>query len=218
MVVKRLASGVVVGASAVGLVLVPACGTDSMDVSFSASGGSASGGAVPGGASSGGAPTGGTATGGSATGGTVASGGSATGGTATGGTANAGAPSSVFECDLEFMRLFPMGGESEDGAVSYLMDSCIQVPELCVGGCYVFSASFSLSYLGRTDHASSAQVEYTSTHHNWSDSLVATLPDRRLFWRTDFDSGGSDTMTVAVEGLDGVVILPETEIVRSIER
>ena len=108
--------------------------------------------------------------------------------------------------------LFRMhGGRTDDGSVAFLLRFC--QANACGGGCERYPIDFSLTFDGATWNATRPQIEYTVTHHNWYDSLVATLPDRRLRWRVD-----TDVMTfgwhhyVSAESLAGDVLLPETEV------
>jgi hypothetical protein len=180
--------------------------------------GVATGGRNTGGASSGG----GTPAGDGGTGGVHASGGNAEGGTATVGHAGAGgvpagqggadgtacvlnpAPPPDFSCNPESQERVTIQGTSADGSVGFVLHRCMS--QICAGGCGVYDVHLSLCYDGRTDEAGSDQIEYTLTHHNWDDSLVATLSDRRLSWQTEIES----SYALAVETLGGDVILPDT--------
>jgi len=114
-------------------------------------------------------------------------------------------------CDGENEHLVRETAASASGDVSYVLDRCMWM--ICAGGCDVSRVSFSLTYGGRTDSASGDDIVYTRTHHNWNDSLVATLPDRVLEWRVAFSlDGGTLTPFVSVETRGGDVILPETRL------
>jgi len=95
---------------------------------------------------------------------------------------------------------------SKDG-VSFRLDRCM--PQICGGGCPVSSPQLVIVHPGGTDVGLAAQIEYGKTHHNWMDSLVATLPDRRLRWMVvfDFDDGMVEQHTVAIDALDDSPIL-----------
>jgi hypothetical protein len=102
-------------------------------------------------------------------------------------------------------------GQTDDGSVAFSLRFC--QANACGGGCERYPIDFSLTFDGATWTAIRPQIEYTVTHHNWYDSLVATLPDRRLRWRVD-----TDVMTwgwrhyVSAETLAGDVLLAETEV------
>ena len=99
-------------------------------------------------------------------------------------------------------------GRTDDGRVEFELDRCMA--SICAGGCQVFSVYFRLVYDGRTDEAWDAQIDYTLTHHNWDDSLIAALPDRSLRWEVklvDVESGIANF--VAIDALDGSPILEE---------
>lgn len=116
-------------------------------------------------------------------------------------------------CDPEHEVLWPQTGHSADGKVSYVLNRCAF--NACAGGCGIGDVYFALTYLGRTDAAKGAQVQYTRTHHNWNDALTATLPDRVLKWWVVLDENDPEldwTMQVNVEALDGTVILAPTEV------
>ena len=113
-----------------------------------------------------------------------------------------------------FWRHSIRAGASTDGSVSFELERC---GELCVaGGCRVQPLAFSLTYGGATYRATASQIEYSATHHNWTDSLVATIADRRLRWRIE---GGVATPGeyVSAEDLAGATLLAET-MVRATER
>lgn len=101
-------------------------------------------------------------------------------------------------------------GDSADRAVSFVLDRCFA--QVCVGGCIVSDVSLTLGYQGRTDVVSGDQIEYTPSHHNFSDALVGTLPDRRIRWRFELEAPNGELHFLSVEALDGAVILPETSI------
>ncbi len=104
--------------------------------------------------------------------------------------------------------------KSADGAVRYVLDRCA-VSRICAGGCAIAEASFTLTYGGRTDNARGADITYTRTHHNWNDSLVATLPDRVLRWKVVVDEASPTFVMkafVQVDTSQGTPILPETEL------
>ena len=116
-------------------------------------------------------------------------------------------------CDPEHEVLWPQTGHSADGKVSYVLNRCAF--NACAGGCGIGEVYFSLTYLGRTDAAKGAQVQYTRTHHNWNDALTATLPDRLLKWWVVLDENDPEldwTMQVSVEARDGAIILAPTEV------
>jgi hypothetical protein len=121
------------------------------------------------------------------------------------------APDGGLVCDGENEHRVRETARSAEGDVSYVLDRCMWM--VCAGGCDVTDVSFSLTYGGRTDFARGDEVAYTRTHHNWNDSLVATLPDRLLRWRVVFSlDDGTLTPYVSVEARGGAVILPETRL------
>lgn len=102
--------------------------------------------------------------------------------------------------------------EGASGDVWFRLERCM--PMICGGGCPVSSPQLVITHAGRTDVATSDLIVYTKTHHNWLDSLVATLPDRKLLWRVEFDfeDGLVERHILAIEALDGSPILLETTI------
>jgi hypothetical protein len=125
-----------------------------------------------------------------------------------GGTSDSSADSGSVICPT-YWRHSIRGGASTDGTVSFELERCV---ELCVaGGCRVQALAFALTYGGATHRASASQLSYSATHHNWTDSLVASLPDRRLRWRTE---GGGPVAGefVSAETLEGAALLPETPV------
>jgi hypothetical protein len=110
----------------------------------------------------------------------------------------------------DFYRFSHDTGATGDGTVSFDLRRCIR---LCpAGGCEAYAFYYALRHDGTTHTASRReQIEYTVTHHNWQDSAVATLADRRIRWRTDFELDTGDVIYfVSSETLDGTPILPET--------
>jgi hypothetical protein len=182
----------------------------------SAAGGEAGGGETLGGAGAGGAENGGTDSGGAGAGGTenggAETGGAGAGGGEAGGPGTGGTNGDAFVCDTNDFHLATDAGQTEDGMVAFELLRCM--PQLCAGGCPVLDVFFSLTYQGRTDEATSSEIEYTQTHHNWADDLVATLSDRRLRWRTQVPEAGEFILEhhVAVEDLEGNPILVETQV------
>jgi hypothetical protein len=95
--------------------------------------------------------------------------------------------------------------------VSFVLRRC--TAPICAGGCDTYPIYFSLTHDGMTDVADArGAFMYMQTHHNWMDSLVATLPDRRLRWRVEFDGGCTLTHFVSAETLDGTPILADTAV------
>jgi len=99
---------------------------------------------------------------------------------------------------------------ADDGTVAFELYRCM--PQICGGGCPVSQPQLVLRANGHVDVATPDTIEYTKTHHNWADALVATLPDRRLRWRVEFDfsEGMVERHFVSSETLDGTPILAET--------
>src|SRR5262245_46516572 len=109
-----------------------------------------------------------------------------------------------------FYRFSHDTGATTDGTVSFDLRRCIR---LCpAGGCEAYAFYYALRHDGATHIADRReQIEYTVTHHNWQDSAVATLADRRIRWRIDYDLGtGAMVYYVSSERLDGTPLLPET--------
>lgn len=100
--------------------------------------------------------------------------------------------------------------EGTNGDVSFRLDRCM--PSICGGGCPVYSPQLTVVTPDRTCVALSDDIVYTKTHHNWGDSLVATLSDVRVTWRVefDFDEGMVELHYVAIESIDGAPVLAET--------
>ena len=112
-------------------------------------------------------------------------------------------------CDT-FYRFSHDTGATADGTVSFDLRRCIR---LCpAGGCEAYAFYYALRHDGATHTADRReQIEYTVTHHNWQDSAVATLADRRIRWRTDYDlMTGAMVYYVSAETLDGTPLLAET--------
>ncbi|MBZ0115647.1 MAG: hypothetical protein K8H88_01540 [Sandaracinaceae bacterium] len=75
---------------------------------------------------------------------------------------------------------------------------------------------FELAFEGRTYRATTLAIDYTNTHHNWADSLVAVpsgpgAPEVTLRWRVVFDSTVGLRHYVSASAAGGTVLLPETE-------
>jgi hypothetical protein len=100
--------------------------------------------------------------------------------------------------------------EATNGDVAFRLDRCMA--PVCGGGCPVTSPQLIVVTPGHTDVATSDVIAYTQTHHNWLDSLVATLPDRRIDWHVEFVFEDSlvERHTISIEALDGSPILDET--------
>jgi hypothetical protein len=117
-------------------------------------------------------------------------------------------------CDPAREVLSHLAGMTPNGQVRYVMDRCSR--NVCAGGCDIGAVSFALTYAGRTDAAKGSDIAYTRTHHNWNDSLVATLPDRVLKWRIVVDELAPvfpPKQFVSVETLAGDPILADTEVI-----
>ncbi len=73
--------------------------------------------------------------------------------------------------------------------------------------------SFELSYDGATHRVDAWDaIEYTNTHHNWNDDLVAHDGDIDIYWRARFDiNGGGLSEAVKIERA-GVEVLPWTTV------
>ncbi|MCK6546736.1 hypothetical protein L6R52_12875 [Myxococcota bacterium] len=54
------------------------------------------------------------------------------------------------------------------------------------------------------------RLDYTNTHHNWMDELVADAGDATITWRTEFIPDRKDTIRIVAA--DGTELLPETEV------
>ncbi len=71
---------------------------------------------------------------------------------------------------------------------------------------------FVLSFNGETHFVEAwDRIDYTNTHHNWGDSLVAEDDTLRMFWRVQY-ANGPLVHWVRAETLDGVEVLVETEV------
>lgn len=120
-------------------------------------------------------------------------------------------------CRSGQQKLWHQTGKSADGQVRSVLNRCAS--NLCGGGCGIGTVGFAVTYNGRTDAAKGASIKYTKTHHNFDDSLVATLPDRVLKWRINgdpIDPNGPAFQAryfVSVETLDGTPLLAETQVV-----
>ncbi|MBN1947214.1 MAG: hypothetical protein JW797_16200 [Bradymonadales bacterium] len=100
--------------------------------------------------------------------------------------------------------------EGWNDEVSFRLDRCM--PQICGGGCPVSSPQLIVVTAQRTYVATSEVIVYTQTHHNWLDSLVATLSDCRITWRVEFtfEEQLLELHYIAIETLDGTPILEET--------
>ncbi len=117
-------------------------------------------------------------------------------------------------CDPANQVFWHEMGMSANGQVRFVLDRCER--NVCAGGCDIFGVYFALTYDGRTDAAKGSDIAYTRTHHNWHDSLVATLPDRVLKWRIVVDELApvfAPKQYVSVETLAGAAILADTEVI-----
>jgi hypothetical protein len=54
------------------------------------------------------------------------------------------------------------------------------------------------------------RLDYTNTHHNWMDELVADAGDATITWKTEFLPDHRDTIRIV--GADGTELLPTTEV------
>ena len=128
------------------------------------------------------------------------------------GSARDAGPPVIPACRANFSPERTTGRNSS--GVSFELHRCIGGP-ICAGGCPAYAVYFALTHGGATYAALEPDIAYTATHHNWTDHLVATLPDRRTYWRIEFDFGGTGVVHrhyVRSEALDGTPILPETEL------
>ncbi|MBK6688660.1 MAG: hypothetical protein IPG45_29580 [Deltaproteobacteria bacterium] len=57
-------------------------------------------------------------------------------------------------------------------------------------------------------------LDYTSTHHNWDDVLMAKDEGVTYRWEVHFDNGPLSYSLQATRDLDGSVVLPETELLQ----
>ena len=115
-------------------------------------------------------------------------------------------------CDPANEHLWKWSGMTANGEVRWALNRCAW--NVCAGGCAVGDVYFALTYNGRSDAARGSDIAYTRTHHNWNDSLIATLPDRVLKWRIVVDESASTFKPkyfVSVQSRTGASILPETE-------
>ncbi|HEY3497634.1 MAG TPA: hypothetical protein VGK73_23210, partial [Polyangiaceae bacterium] len=132
--------------------------------------------------------------------------GEAGGGSEAGAGGEGGGSGSRLYCPYDWMRVQTLG-RSTDGSIDFELQRCMAT--VCGGGCQVYSVYFRITHDGRTDEAVDEQIEYTQTHHNWSDSLTATLPDRTLRWRVGITEPFGMEDTVAIDALDGSPILED---------
>jgi len=186
--------------------------------SGAAAGGGAGGAGAAAGVGSGGTSASGGAGGVSGEGGTAANAGTveagssgANGEAGAGAEAGAGGESGAggydLPCHEDLVRAETIG-RTADGSVEFELERCMNL--ICGGGCPVSSVYLRVVYAGRTDEAWDEQIDYTQTHHNWYDSLTATLPERSLRWhvRQNPDAPGEEHL-VGIDATDGSPILEE---------
>jgi hypothetical protein len=109
----------------------------------------------------------------------------------------------------------PVHAASDDDAIEVRVDR-VWVAQ-GVGHSAIFApASFELRWGDRVDRVVAWDaIDYTNTHHNWYDSLVATTHDGlQLHWKVNFDLFGDTGLThfVWVTDDDGTTLLPETTV------
>jgi hypothetical protein len=164
--------------------------------------GSAGAGANAGGGS-GGADTGsgGSGAGAPGEGGEAGLAGTSGGGNEAGAGGEPGTPNFDLSCPDGMVRVVVLG-RTVDESVEFELERCMS--EVCGGGCAVDAVYFRITFEGRTDEAWDDDLDYTRTHHNWGDSLTATLPDRTLRWRVNVNDN-----YVAIDATDASPILEE---------
>jgi hypothetical protein len=70
---------------------------------------------------------------------------------------------------------------------------------------------FELTFDGQTHRVEAwDRLDYTNTHHNWLDRLVAKGDGLTMNWRVDWENGPLIYRVSATRDADGVVVLPET--------
>ena len=102
-------------------------------------------------------------------------------------------------------------GRSTDRRVSYRLWRCVVMQGAGFTGIYRADA-FELVVDGVTRRVTTDAIEYDSTHHNWSDSLVATDAAGTLHWRVEFQMSGELWHYVHTEDSAGATVLPETRV------